>query len=386
MNKHILIIPSWYVNSYNKLSGSFFREQAIALAKNKNLKIGLIAVQKIGIKPIINTRKISFKQNNYIDNNVITYIQEYPYIIRNGKLAEIIQLKFFKKIFKAYVAQHGLPDLVHLHSFYSGNIVLWLKKHFNIPYVVTEHSSAFFRNTLTPFQKNIAREVFEKSKLNLAVSEQFSKYLNEIYQVDFEYLPNIVNNIFINDNKQTSIKNDFLFINVAFLDKNKNQTLLIQAFYDAFKVNKNIKLWIIGDGSEFNNLNDLINQLNMTEQIFLLGRANRDEVRNLLSQAKVFVLSSKFETFGVAIIEALGMGLPVISTKCGGPESIITSKKLGILVENDDQKSLTEALREIYENYHLYDAKYISNFVAENFSESVITQQLIDYYDRALRK
>ena len=73
MAKHVLIIPSWYVNSYNQISGSFFREQAIALAKNPKLKVGLISVQPIGIKPIIKTKKFIFRRGYLLDNNVHTY-------------------------------------------------------------------------------------------------------------------------------------------------------------------------------------------------------------------------------------------------------------------------------------------------------------------------
>lgn len=382
MAKHILIIPSWYVNSYNEIAGSFFREQAIALAKNQNLKVGLISVQPIGIKPIIKTKKLKFKRSYFIDNKVHTYLFEYPNLIRTENIAEFIRLKIFKTIFLKYVKKHGLPDIVHLHSFYAGKIALWLKDVYKIPYVVTEHSTAFARGILTLSQKRLAQQVFTSANLNIAVSEQFKNLLEQIFKVNFHYLPNILNSEFISQDLNESLEynSEFIFINVASLDKKKNQALLIKSFYNAFAKNKDIKLWIVGDGPEYSNLKKLIEELKLSDQVTLIGRVSRDEVKVLLSKSNAFVLSSQVETFGVVIIEALAMGLPVIATKCGGPESIITSKNLGLLVENDNEEEMTRALLHIVKNFKDYDKCILKDYVKNNFSEEIIVQKLINIY------
>ena len=382
MAKHVLIIPSWYVNSYNQISGSFFREQAIALAKNPKLKVGLISVQPIGIKPIIKTKKFIFRRGYLLDNNVHTYFFDYPHLLRNESIAESIRLNIFKKIFKKYVNENGLPDIVHLHSFYAGEMAIWLKGVFKIPYVVTEHSTAFSRQILTYKQKELAEKVFTQSKLNIAVSHQFKNLLEQLFNINFYYLPNIVDNYFLNLNPKQKLEcsSNFIFINIGFLDKKKNQSLLINSFYKSFFTNKNIKLWIVGDGPEYSNLEKLIERLELTEQVTLFGRVSRKEVKRLLSQAHVFVLSSLVETFGVVIIEALAMGLPVIATKCGGPESIITSKNLGLLVENDNEEEMTRALLYIVKNFKDYDKFILKDYVRNNFSEEIIVQKLINIY------
>ena len=386
MAKHILIIPSWYVNSYNEIAGSFFREQAIALAKNQNLKVGLISVQPIGIKPIIKTKKLKFKRSYFIDNKVHTYLFEYPHLVRTENIAEFIRLKIFKTIFLEYIKKHGLPDIVHLHSFYAGKIALWLKDVYKIPYVVTEHSTAFARDILTLSQKKLAQQVFTSANLNIAVSEQFKNLLEQIFKVNFHYLPNILNREFISHNLNESLKynSEFIFINVASLDKKKNQALLIKSFYNTFSKDKDIKLWIVGDGPEYSNLKKLIEELKLSDQVTLIGRVSRDKVKVLLSKSNAFVLSSQVETFGVVIIEALAMGLPVIATKCGGPESIITNKNLGLLVENDDEEAMYRALKQIFVNYKDFDRNFLIEYVKSNFSEQTIVLKLISIYSGIL--
>lgn len=386
MDKHVLIIPSWYVNSYNQISGSFFREQAIALAKNPKLKVGLISVQPIGIKPIIKTKKFIFRRGYLLDNNVHTYFFEYPHLLRNESIAESIRLNIFKKIFKKYVNENGLPDIVHLHSFYAGEMAIWLKGVFKIPYVVTEHSTAFSRQILTYKQKELAEKVFTQSKLNIAVSHQFKNLLEQLFSINFYYLPNIVDNYFLNLNPKQKLEcsSNFIFINIGFLDKKKNQSLLINSFYKSFFTNKNIKLWIVGDGPEYSNLEKLIERLELTEQVTLFGRVSRKEVKRLLSQAHVFVLSSLVETFGVVIIEALAMGLPVIATKCGGPETIINDERLGILVETNNVNQMQKALQQMYWDYKNFNFEYLVGYVKNNYTEEIVINKILSIYQKML--
>ena len=116
--------------------------------------------------------------------------------------------------------------------------------------------------------------------------------------------------------------------------------MLIRAFSKAFKDQPKVNLTIVGDGPEYNNLNNLIKTLKMEKQISLYGSANREEVKMLLQKSDAFVFSSQYETFGVVLIEAMACGLPVVATKCGGPESIIDSDKVGLLSEINEMNYL----------------------------------------------
>jgi glycosyltransferase involved in cell wall biosynthesis len=379
---HILILPSWYVNSLNNLSGIFFKEQAEGLAKYGN-KVGVIAIQERSVIDMVKQRKIVLLSNKFVENDVITYSVQYPAIPKLHKLKQKLKIEIFKTQFKKYITENGLPEIVHLHSFMVGEFAIWIKENYGIPYVVTEHFSGFARNTISLKDLEKAKKIFEKSDCNIAVSKQFSLLLETKFNLRFEYVPNIVNIDFF-ELKEFRQKDSFTFINIAFLDKNKNQDMLIKSFTKAFSGELNVKLSIAGDGPEYNSLKNLIKELNMEHQISLYGRATRDEVKTLLQKSDAFVLSSQYETFGVVVIEAMACGLPVVATKCGGPESIIISDKLGIL-SNINEADFVESLKIVYENKNKYDSKFIREYIVENFSEESICNKLMKVYNAIVK-
>jgi len=372
---HILIIPSWYPNINSSLSGIFFKEQAEAIA-NQNLKVGCIAINESALRYILSSEVKSFAYTDELMNNVQTMSLVYPSINRLKRLRAIIRKQIFKILFKNYIRVHGRPDIVHLHSFFYGDLALWIKKKYNINYVVTEHSTAFARGLLSRRELDFANEVFKNSSHNIAVSSEFRHLLKRQLNINFDFIPNMVNTDFFSLKANKSNSN-FVFVNIAFLGKKKNQSMLIEAFYKAFSDNKKVKLIIVGDGEEYDRLNVLIKNLNLQPQVTLYGRANRNEIKDLLQSSNAFVLSSKVETFGVVIIEAMSCGLPVVSTKSGGPESIITNNKLGELVENSSD-SLAKGMFTIFNS--TYNKEYIRAYTIRNFSKEAICDKLIQIY------
>ena len=105
--------------------------------------------------------------------------------------------------------------------------------------------------------------------------------------------------------------------------------------------------------------------------MILFGRASRKDVLSLMQKANCFVLPSHYETFGVVLIEAMSCGLPVLSTKSGGPESIITSNDYGFLCDENELADMLEkiAVKE-------FDSVEIRNYVKNSFSENTVREKL----------
>lgn len=377
---HILLLPSWYVNSYNGLLGIFFKEQAEALAKIGH-NVGVIAIQGVGIRNVIKERRIDFSSSFFIENGVYTYRKQFPDIKLKCPI-EHMKKKYFLKLFEQYIIDHGLPDIIHVHSYNAGVFAVYIKEIYHVPFVVSEHLSSFARNKISSKDMLQARRIYEKSEKNFAVSKQFKDLLTTQFALDFDYMPNMVNMDFFQIGASAE-KDIFQFINIAFLDKNKNQEMLIKAFRRSFQNRPKIKLTIVGGGPEYDNLKNLIETLQMENQISLYGPANRTEVKHLLHASDAFVLSSRYETFGVVIIEAMACGLPAIATKCGGPESIIDSDLVGLLSEIDEKK-LSEKLTEMYDKRMEYDSEYIRKYVERNFSEKAVSSKLTEMYKKVL--
>lgn len=84
----------------------------------------------------------------------------------------------------------------------------------------------------------------------------------------------------------------------------------------------------------------------------------KKKIAEQLSKSDCFVLASQSETFGVAYIEALAMGVPVIATKCGGPEGFVNENN-GIMIDVDSESQLIEAMKYMYNNSDKYDREEI---------------------------
>jgi len=182
-------------------------------------------------------------------------------------------------------------------------------------------------------------------------------------------------------NEETS--SDFKFINVCFLTEKKKVDILIRAFSKSFKKNKNIKLEIGGDGPCLPELKKLAEQEGIADQVSFLGMLQRHEVLYRVSKANAFVLSSEYETFGVVLAEALALGKPVIATRCGGPESIVTAE-VGFLVEKNSVNKLSQAMISLFERKDQFVARRIRKYCEINYSEESVIQRLGRIYQEAL--
>ena len=144
--------------------------------------------------------------------------------------------------------------------------------------------------------------------------------------------------------------------------------ILIKSFAKLFKNNPNIVLTIIGDGAEKDKLTLLSHKLNINKRINFIGYQKKSAVSDILRNHDAFVLTSEVETFGVAIVEAMSVGLPVIATKCGGPESIVLPET-GILVKKNDENKLCAAMDRIIKNYDNYESSVIRKIALKTYGD-----------------
>lgn len=140
-----------------------------------------------------------------------------------------------------------------------------------------------------------------------------------------------------------------VFAAVGRLEPQKNFQMLIKSFSQFHKYEKDYKLIIYGEGTERSSLEKLINQLNLENSVFLPGR-NKD-VLNAINDSAAFILSSDYEGMPNALIEAMCMGMPVISTDCpsGGPRELICDGENGLLVQVNDEEGMVSAMKKIIE-------------------------------------
>jgi glycosyltransferase involved in cell wall biosynthesis len=145
--------------------------------------------------------------------------------------------------------------------------------------------------------------------------------------------------------------------------------VLIRAFKRVLEEYPLLRLVLVGAGPLRDSLESLAACLGIRNRIDFLSLQSRSEVASLLRSCEVFVLPSRFETFGIVILEAMACKKPVVATTAGGIPEIIENEKNGILVPPDDAKALASALITILsdKNLRVTVAKNGHSTVCEQF-------------------
>lgn len=386
---HILIIPSeQYVPPDNPLAGIFQHHQAHAL-KRAGYKVGVISPHLRSLGMRIN--KLFGWQNGikFEGEQGISVYRYYgwlwtPYIRRGGGL---LWLRAGMILFKKYIEEHGVPDIIHAHNTLNAGILANLiKKKYGIKYLITEHSSGYARGLVPHYSISSIRQALNEAETLIVVSPKLGELLKATFKGaihSLHWVSNILDSIFeknVTANKQNK-DNVFRFLNIGSLEYNKGQIYLLEAFASNFKAQDNVELRIGGDGPMRMELEELTYALGIEKQIIFLGHLSRDEVLTEMNNCDVFVLPSIYETFGVVLIEALACGKPVIATKSEGPECIVSGDN-GVLVPVKDPLALGEAMELMRKNIGNYDPVRLREDCIAKFGEREIVSKLSAIYER----
>ena len=245
--------------------------------------------------------------------------------------------------------------------------ILWLRKHVKVekPDVVIPFMEAVYCVTLlaligirvptisseridprkSPFIRNILRRIFLPLTTHLVVQTQdikafYPKFIQKKTSIIYNPVSETVFNL-QEEPKENTI------ISVGKLDGQKNQKLLINAFASIAEDFPDWKLVIYGEGRERDSLESLVSSFKsqVSSRILLPGRC--ETVIEEMNKAKVFAFSSDFEGMSNAILEAVCVGLPVVTTNVSGAAELVKDGEGGFVVPIRDGKALADALRTI---------------------------------------
>jgi len=171
-----------------------------------------------------------------------------------------------------------------------------------------------------------------------------------------------------------------IIVGAGRLDKQKNFKLLIDAFLRVNRIHSDYKLIIYGEGKERQNLTNYAESV-LPEGSYLFPGRSSDLIYEMY-QASIFVLSSDFEGMPNVLIEAMSIGLPVVSTDCpaGGPRELIANNKNGILVPVGDEVALSDAIIKVISNLDF--AKFIGEnaiSIKNEYDVEVVGKMWLDY-------
>lgn len=134
-------------------------------------------------------------------------------------------------------------------------------------------------------------------------------------------------------------------LNVATLEHKKGQDILLKSFKVIVNDFEDVFLVIIGRPAGVENqLKRLIDSLGLSKKVYLYEGLSHDQVMTFMSNALIFALPSRYEPFGIVVLEAGSFGVPVVASKVGGIQEILSNNQTGILCEPEDVEALAEAM------------------------------------------
>lgn len=359
----------------DKMLGLFPFDQAKALSSN-------------GVKVVyfgVDLRSIRRKRRLGYGTGVLDGVEWHSLAFPIGKLPssifDFIGTKCLQWLYNRVFGDGCGPDVIHSH-FVSMSILTYpLAKKHNLPLIITEHSSSLNSEVVSKQLIERAKPAFKSAAEVIAVSTCLADRIKLFFNVNAVVIPNIIDvKVFSDVNKEPH--QFFNIVSVARLSPEKRINLLINCM-ENLKSENGYHLHIIGDGSLKNDLEELVNEKRLRNVVTFHGKLTREKIAKLYSTMDCFSLFSKRETFGVVYLEAIAAGLPVIATKCGGPEDFIT-KETGLFVNENNDEQVLAAFRYLHDNLYRYNREEMRNFVISRYSPAAITERIIKVYNSVI--
>ena len=393
----IIVVPSWFPSPQAPLSGIFFAEQTELLASHApSLDVHVFAVPRRNYelaarRPLEAVRvlaawwradkhDVKVAAPNYAVHGFETLTWT-DHVAHGGLLHEAGRMA---EVAKTIERERGPIDLVHAHVSYPGGFVAAeLARTLGVPLVVSEHMSPF------PFvdlcsadgipRADVLAPIRSASRVT-AVSRAHAQSIERFVDRPIDVMPN-----FIDETRFSSAGHaphvPFRFLSVGHLVPQKGFDILLRALRLCLDQGVPVHLSVVGEGYQGEELRTLAAELGVTDSVDWLGAPDRGDMPAIYRDANAFVLASRHESFGVVVIEALASGLPVVATRCGGPEEIITEES-GMLVPPEDPSALAMAMTAMARRH--YDADTIRGYFDRTYSAAAVVPRLLELYESVL--
>ena len=262
---------------------------------------------------------------------------------------------------------HDRPDILHINFALFWPLAIFKKWVFKIPFILTLHG--FPQPWLEPSFVSKIKYILETMSLPIAASQasaivvvsNFVKKTIKInYSIDSEVIYNgIETNKFVHMEKNRSKEQmgyeekDCVILFVGKLHPYKDPFTLIKAFNEARKIDKDLRLIIVGGGELYKEVRDKIEELNIQKIVKIFKQLIEDELMLCYAASDIFVLPSINEAFGIVLLEAMASGLAVIASNSGACPEIIHNS--GLLFTQGNHLDLAEKIIKLSSNRKLLE-------------------------------
>jgi len=277
-------------------------------------------------------------------------------------------------------------DLIHTHLIKADFLGICAAKILGLPAVTTKHNTNYFHNRLKLWEKidtcfnRMTEKIFcvSESVKNWYVQTQNidPTKLEVIYNgIDIDYFRNYSQPKAQTEDEAHTFKD--MIVTIASFTDQKGYGVLLEAAKILIRSHPNIYFNLIGEGPLFGALSDSVRHKGMQDAIKMPGTVR--DVRPILAEAKIFVLPSLWEGFGLVILEAMAMGLPIVATRVEGIQEILGSEPEAILVTPNSSEALSDGISQVLENFPNKTPSYAT---LESYHIDRVVEKYAQAYER----
>ncbi len=372
----VLILPEWYPSESDRFAGVFVRDQARAASRFHDVTVLVHDPQ---------ARRAG-------DPSVTDGIEDGLHTVRvrtrtrpGSPAGRVAFLLAAARLIRSLQRRGRAPDVVHAHVFSAGFIALLLA-HGRYPVVVSEHHSDFIEGKVRGRDARVAHIVFRHADMVCPVSACLKAHLEQFEpSARYEVVPNVVDVEEFETRAERPSRRDGAtrLLVVASLSRQKGIEYLLEALAEVHRTHPDFTLEVVGDGPRRRELEQRARSRLPSGVVIFHGSRSRAEVAAFMAQADVLVAPSIVETFGVAVIEAVAAGLPIIATRAV-PDHERLEGRFGIIVPPHDPEALREAVVAMLEGGWTVPADAALE-LTRSFSEPVVSRRWDEIYRALVR-
>lgn len=391
----VLVISHMYPSTFNPMAGIFVHEQVKALINN-GCEVKVVSPVPWAPFPLQHLNK-KWKLYSEIPNKtnlegVEVYYPRYIEFPRGFLFHQSGKFMFngikdtITDIYKGFKF-----DVIHSHvalpDGYSGMLI---NKEYKVPHIVTVHGQDFqqtlhkneeTKRALFKVLNSVDSIVVVSNKLKSIVKEfQFSSKITVVH--------NGISKKYIDSYSRQYANKDYVeILSVSNLIPIKGLEFNIKAVSELVKKYPKLMYTIVGDGALRDELEDLVKELNIEKNVAFIGRVKHEEVFEYIRKCDIFSLPSYNEGFGVAYIEAMSQGKPIIGVKGQGIEDIIINGENGFLANPKNYEEIYNILEALIEDKDKREqiGENARKYVEKNLTWDINADKMINIYNNHLR-
>jgi glycosyltransferase involved in cell wall biosynthesis len=370
----ILFIPQWYpsIDGSERISGTFCREHVRAAALYDDVAVLVFSGRQ--------ERWPTLHWKRTYDGTVPTFYATYG-MSPIPKTTRPFFYLHLRRAFNRILEEWGCPDVIHTQDGY-GYYVIKALASFKIPFVISQHSTAFMEGTV---DRRTARRLgwaFDRA-VRVLPANQFAQKDYEPYGLSprTTWLPNALDTDVFYPSEQTR---EPWLLHASGFTAAKRFPDIVKAFGQTRSQRPNAVLQVVGDGAQRAAMEALAIRELPPRSYRFHGFLSKERLADLMRRCCGFVFASDAETFGCVLMEAMACGCPVLTTRVGGIPAVVRDGD-GLFVEVGAIDEIAGGMRRLLDGAHGLDLARISRETSRRFSHETVGRLLHDEHMRAAK-